>query len=97
MVLLRAPPGGVGGEARQHVGDGGPDPINPISEGELDNVLEALIASLDASELQGVRTKAVRALSVVGDARARKPLETLVRTGGEEDQTEAMRALEKLP
>ena len=83
--------------SQQHVGDGGPDPINPISEGELDNVLEALIASLDASELQGVRTKAVRALSVVGDARARKPLETLVRTGGEEDQTEAMRALEKLP
>ena len=62
--------------SQQHVGDGGPDPIHPISEGELDNVLEALIASLDENEVQSVRTKAVRALRVVGDARARKPLET---------------------
>ena len=82
--------------SQQHVGDEGPDPIHPISERELSNVLEALIASLDASELQSVRTKAVRALSMVGDARARKPLETLARTGGEKDQTEATRALEKL-
>ena len=82
--------------SQQHVGDEGPDPIHPISKRELDNVLEALLASLDASELQSVRTKAVRALGAVGHAGARKPLETLARTGGEEDQTEATRALEKL-
>ena len=82
--------------SQQHVGDEGPDPIHPISERELDNVLEALLASLDESEVQSVRTKAVRALGVVGDARVRKTLEELVRVGGEEDRTEAMRALEKL-
>ena len=53
-------------------------------------------ASLDESEVQSVRTKAVRALGAVGDARVRKTLEELVRVGGEEDRTEAMRALEKL-
>ena len=82
--------------SQQHVGDEGPDPIHPISERELDNVLEALLASLDESEVQSVRTKAVRALGVVGDARVRKTLEELVRVGGKEDRTEAMRALEKL-
>ena len=60
------------------------------------NIYEALITALDADEVQSIRTKAVRSLAQVGDARVVPQLEQLVREGSDEDRREAQRALDKL-
>lgn len=80
----------------KHVAPLGVDPIQPVSERMRGNIVEALLVALDASELQSIRTKAVRALTEVGDGRAIAPLEQLVRSGSDEDKSEAVRALDKL-
>ncbi len=82
--------------SQKHVGDEAVDPIASIDEGVLDNLLEALLALLDAGELQSIRTKAVRALGDIGAARTVAALEILERDGSEEDKVEALRALEKM-
>lgn len=82
--------------SQQHVGNEGPDPMASISARERANVVQALLASVDASELQSIRTKAVRALGDIGGASAIEALGRLERVGGDEDQVEARRALDKL-
>lgn len=71
--------------------DGGEE----VSPRTRDNIFEALVAALD-EPYQTIRTKAVRALGDVGQARARPHLERLHSQGGEEDRREAGRALDKL-
>ena len=55
-----------------------------------------LLQSLSVEELQSIRTKAVRALAMIGDERAKDFIEKLVEDGTKEDQIEARRALVKL-
>ena len=80
----------------KHVAPPGIDPIEPVSVRARDNIIEALLVALDDSELQSIRTKAVRALAEIGDARVVKPIEELARGGSDEDRLEAQRALDKL-
>ena len=80
----------------KHVAPPGVDPIQPVSERMRSNIIEALLVALDASELQSIRTKAVRALVEIGDGRAVAPIEELAGNGSDEDQSEAVRALDKL-
>jgi HEAT repeat protein len=80
----------------RHAPPEGVDPIAPVSERMRNNIYEALITALDADEVQSIRTKAVRSLDQVGDARVVPQLEQLVREGSDEDRREAQRALDKL-
>ena len=61
-----------------------------------DAIYEALLVALDADELQSIRSKAVHALSEVGDVRAVPHLQRLMREGTEQDQIAARQALYKL-
>lgn len=82
--------------SQKHVGDETVDPIAPVDGRVFDNVLEALLALLDAGELQSIRTKAVRALGDIGASHTVAALEKLERDGSEEDRVEVLRALEKM-
>jgi HEAT repeat protein len=80
----------------KHVVPPGIDSIQTVSARARDNIIEALLVAFDASELQSIRTKAVRALTEIGGARVVEPIEKLARGGSDEDQLEAQRALDKL-
>ena len=68
----------------------------PLRRPARNAIYEALLVALDADELQSIRSKAVHALAVVGDARAVPHLQRLMREGTEKDQIAARQALYKL-
>jgi HEAT repeat protein len=61
-----------------------------------DRILQALIAALDDSVYQSIRTKAIRALAQTDDRHAVAPLKRLQHNGTLEDQREVGWALERL-
>ena len=60
------------------------------------SIVEALIAALDDSAFQSIRTKAVKALEAIADPASLPHLKRLRDTGSEEDRREAGRVIEKL-
>ena len=71
----------------------------PVSEQTRDNVVEALIASLE-EPMQTIRTKAIRSLEMMEARRAAPYLRPLAESGTPEDRREAGRVLnglQKLP
>lgn len=91
-----------GGEAvaasRDDRGEGGEvaDPIEEVSREMRARIVDVLIESLEADELQSIRTKAVRALGQIGERRAISHLERLREQGSEDDVREARWALDRL-
>ena len=67
----------------------------PISARTRENVVEALIASLE-EPMQTIRTKAIRSLEMIGAPRAAPHLRPLAESGTPEDRREAGRVLENL-
>ena len=67
----------------------------PISARTRENVVEALIASLE-EPMQTIRTKAIRSLEMIGAPRAAPHLRPLAESGTAEDRREAGRVLENL-
>ena len=67
----------------------------PVSERTRDNVVEALIASLE-EPMQTIRTKAVRSLEMIRAQRAAPHLRPLAESGTPEDRREAGRVLNGL-
>ena len=80
----------------KHVKPAGADSIAPLTAIQREAVVGVLLQSLSVEELQSIRTKAVRALAMIGDERAKDFIEKLVEDGTKEDQIEARRALAKL-
>ena len=60
------------------------------------SIVEALIAALDETGYQSIRTKAVKALESIGDPAALPHLRRLHESGSAEDRREALRVIEKL-
>jgi len=77
------------------VGEGVRSP-GPAVGRDRANIIEALLAALDETGYQSIRTKAVRALEKIEAPEAIPHLERLQRDGTEEDRREAARVLEKL-
>ena len=67
----------------------------PVGEQMRSNIVRALALSL-FEPYQSIRTKAVRALELIGDPEAATQLRKLVDSGSEEDRREAGRVLDKL-
>ena len=67
----------------------------PVSARTRENVVEALIASLE-EPMQTIRTKAIRSLEMIGAQRAAPHLRPLAESGTAEDRREAGRVLENL-
>jgi HEAT repeat protein len=69
--------------------------VRPISARTRENVVEALIASLE-EPMQTIRTKAIRSLEMMEAQRAAPHLRPLAESGTAEDRREAGRVLENL-
>jgi len=68
----------------------------PAAGRDRGNIVEALLAALDETSYQSIRTKAVRALEKIRAPEAIPHLERLQRDGTEEDRRESTRVLEEL-
>ncbi|MEE3235589.1 MAG: HEAT repeat domain-containing protein [Candidatus Latescibacterota bacterium] len=80
----------------KHVKSAGADSIVSLTVAQRQSVVGVLLESLSVDELQSIRTKAVRALALIGDEQAEDFIEKLFEGGTKEDKIEARRALAKL-
>ncbi len=71
-----------------------PNFVAEVAEQTRNNIVEALLAALDESDYQSIRTKAVQALGAIGARRAVPHLLLLQRQGTAEDRRETRRILE---
>jgi len=77
----------------KHFKAAGADPIVPLTVAQRESVIGVLLNAASVEELQSIRTKAVRALALVGDERAEYLIGQLAESGTAEDKIEARRAL----